>query len=617
MSIPGAIVDWVTWPFRTLEFRVNMIGDSDCGKTTLLYQMKLRKLVDTIPTVGFNVETVEYPGKYQWTIWDMTMSRRLPEQLIHTYFLDPDLVLLIHNCDPQQLEPIYDHHYFVDFLHKHGCRNVWILFNKQDMLPPETVTEVVDGLRKKYEKEMAKHEHQLSWKIFDHKLSAKTGEGVQEILDHLHTSARLFLRTRPRPQPATEPALEPYHKPTLDSKIPEHIVSSPGLSKPIDEQPLRDSVGAQAFWDSFVTGHIPVWDHHVHLKVTYIIVLEYMKRRRSTFAMADTMLAHLERLRNSQPEKFGHRIHRTITIFWILQLQIAIRDYRIKTNCGADPLWIDFHNILFSTPSVMDPRLWRLYYSTEHLFSPRAWDSWTPPNRQPLPVLTPLLDQPASLSTVEDDPARLIRFAFVFIRQHRHISESFDEAVICQALTTLQSTTIRLRATKIVVSPYSETQARFWLCLVRACLQSLEIPRAGGRGILPSQLNFDHFIVLFRLTPTSWRAYYSQKVWDSLTARVQFVPPNRRALPDILNVSARHHEVEAVIKRIEKEALDPGEELLEDVLLTTPAENVEPCWNAEERVDVDAFLSCEEDHLNHHTGDFDDKRVWHESNRTI
>jgi GTPase SAR1 family protein len=40
------------------EQRVLMVGLDASGKTTLLYQMKLGEVVTTIPTIGFNVETV-------------------------------------------------------------------------------------------------------------------------------------------------------------------------------------------------------------------------------------------------------------------------------------------------------------------------------------------------------------------------------------------------------------------------------------------------------------------------------------------------------------------------------------------------------------------------------
>ncbi|KAE8321175.1 P-loop containing nucleoside triphosphate hydrolase protein [Aspergillus sergii] len=545
MGFPEAIVEWVTWPFRTIEFRVNLLGDHDCGKTTLLYQMKLGELVNTIPTIGFNVETVEYPRKYRWTIWDMSMSRSV-EQLIHSYFPVPDIVLFIHNCDPQQPEPIYDFQYFIDFINKHGCKHMWILLNKQDTLPPERAPVIVDGLRKMYEKEMAKYD-QLSWRILDHKLSAKTGEGVQEILHQLHSSANLLLRTRPKPQPQPRAEPEQDPEPNPAPEIAEDTVSSPRLSKPIDRKASQNSVNAQTFWNSFVTGDIPVWDHHVHLKVTYILVLEYVKQRRSTFAMADTMIAHLRRLRNSQPEKFGNREHR-----------------------------------------------------------PRAWDSWVPPDRQPLPVLTSALDMPATLSTLQGDPIRLIRFAFVFIRQCKHISESCGEDAVRQALATLQSTTIRLRASNKGIPPFSETQARFWLHMVRTCLQSLELAQTGDKEILPSQLSFDDFVALFDLTPTSWKRYYSQRTWDSLAARVQFVPPDRRALPNVMNISTHRHEVEAIIKGIEKEVLPPELGSLEDVLLATWAESVEPPGKNEQRVDVDAYLSCCDDNFNYNKVDLDD-----------
>ena len=41
----------------TLFFKV---GLDAAGKTTILYKLKLGEIVTTIPTIGFNVETVEY-----------------------------------------------------------------------------------------------------------------------------------------------------------------------------------------------------------------------------------------------------------------------------------------------------------------------------------------------------------------------------------------------------------------------------------------------------------------------------------------------------------------------------------------------------------------------------
>ena len=47
-----------------------MIGLDASGKTTVLNQLKMNENVSTIPTIGFNVETVAYKN-LGMTIWDL------------------------------------------------------------------------------------------------------------------------------------------------------------------------------------------------------------------------------------------------------------------------------------------------------------------------------------------------------------------------------------------------------------------------------------------------------------------------------------------------------------------------------------------------------------------
>ncbi|KAL0554194.1 hypothetical protein IC582_008111 [Cucumis melo] len=46
--------------FAKKEMQILMIGLDAAGKTTILYKLKLGEIVTTIPTIGFNMETVEY-----------------------------------------------------------------------------------------------------------------------------------------------------------------------------------------------------------------------------------------------------------------------------------------------------------------------------------------------------------------------------------------------------------------------------------------------------------------------------------------------------------------------------------------------------------------------------
>jgi ADP-ribosylation factor protein 1 len=54
----------------TIISGILMVGLDAAGKTTILYKLKLGEIVTTIPTIGFNVETVEYKN-ISFTVWDV------------------------------------------------------------------------------------------------------------------------------------------------------------------------------------------------------------------------------------------------------------------------------------------------------------------------------------------------------------------------------------------------------------------------------------------------------------------------------------------------------------------------------------------------------------------
>ena len=52
------------------DVRVLMLGLDAAGKTTILYKLKLGEIVTTIPTIGFNVETIQMQN-IAFTVWDL------------------------------------------------------------------------------------------------------------------------------------------------------------------------------------------------------------------------------------------------------------------------------------------------------------------------------------------------------------------------------------------------------------------------------------------------------------------------------------------------------------------------------------------------------------------
>ncbi len=56
--------------FGKKEMRMLMLGLDAAGKTTILYKLKLGEVVSSVPTIGFNVENVEYKN-VKFTVWDV------------------------------------------------------------------------------------------------------------------------------------------------------------------------------------------------------------------------------------------------------------------------------------------------------------------------------------------------------------------------------------------------------------------------------------------------------------------------------------------------------------------------------------------------------------------
>lgn len=61
-----------------------MLGLDAAGKTTLLYKLKLGEIQTTIPTIGFNVESIEYRN-FKFTVWDVGGQTKLRPLWRHYY----------------------------------------------------------------------------------------------------------------------------------------------------------------------------------------------------------------------------------------------------------------------------------------------------------------------------------------------------------------------------------------------------------------------------------------------------------------------------------------------------------------------------------------------------
>merc|ERR1719387_170907 len=84
------------------EMRLLMVGLDAAGKTTILYKLKLGEVVTTIPTIGFNVETVEYKN-IKFNVWDVGGQDKIRKLWRHYYQGTNGIIFVIDSSDHDRI----------------------------------------------------------------------------------------------------------------------------------------------------------------------------------------------------------------------------------------------------------------------------------------------------------------------------------------------------------------------------------------------------------------------------------------------------------------------------------------------------------------------------------
>ncbi|KAJ6858659.1 hypothetical protein NC652_041069 [Populus alba x Populus x berolinensis] len=88
--------------FGNTEMRVVMLGLDAAGKTTILYKLHIGEVLSTVPTIGFNVEKVQYKNVV-FTVWDVGGQEKLRPLWRH-YFNNTDgLIYVVDSLDRERI----------------------------------------------------------------------------------------------------------------------------------------------------------------------------------------------------------------------------------------------------------------------------------------------------------------------------------------------------------------------------------------------------------------------------------------------------------------------------------------------------------------------------------
>ncbi|EAL67218.1 ADP-ribosylation factor-related [Dictyostelium discoideum AX4] len=162
------------------DMKILMIGLDAAGKTSLLYRLKFGENIKVIPTIGYNVETVDYKNLHM-DVMDICGQSRLRSLWSHYYEPSEDsaIIFVVDSCDRERMVDVKEE--LTDLCEHEKLKNSQLLIfaNKQDKEGALTSREVTDIL------DLYSIQNR---KWFVQPCSATTGNGIFEGFDWISSS---------------------------------------------------------------------------------------------------------------------------------------------------------------------------------------------------------------------------------------------------------------------------------------------------------------------------------------------------------------------------------------------------------------------------------------------
>ena len=339
-----------------------LLGSDTTGKTTLLYQLKTGRTITTIPTIGFNIETIERGKRGDFTLWDIGgtscdmdcdpgslssqgLALKLSEPLmvltetclgcdqvralVRHYFRPDRFILFLHNCaDTERIDDsISQLHSAIEMMIEFGTKHMWILLTKQDLIPLSELQATISSLCARFESEIKRYKGTPQVTIIDKLgMSALDNEMVHCVLDEIKATLDGADNNLTDHQGTTKALESFYRQPATEELLQRAKLAS------IDE------ADAENFWQEFLDGSLDVWDHYAHLRSGYFVMLQGLASGTGILGCADMFLEHLARLRATRPQRFRNTAHRLVfSHFGCFEFVLTTWQHDDHLLAGANP----------------------------------------------------------------------------------------------------------------------------------------------------------------------------------------------------------------------------------------------------------------------------------------
>ncbi|XP_044258683.1 ADP-ribosylation factor 2-like [Tribolium madens] len=132
--------------FGKKQLRILMIGLDGAGKTTILYKLKFGEIVTTIPTIGFNVEMVEYKN-ITFTVWDVGGQDKIRRLWRHYFQNTQGIIFVVDSSDRDRIDEARKE--LQSLMQEYELQNaaLLVLANKQDLPVSMTAAEIAEKMQ--------------------------------------------------------------------------------------------------------------------------------------------------------------------------------------------------------------------------------------------------------------------------------------------------------------------------------------------------------------------------------------------------------------------------------------------------------------------------------------
>jgi len=437
-----------------------MVGLDASGRTTALYMMKLGEVVTTIPTIGFNVETIEYKN-VNFTMWDVGGCDKIRPLWRH-YFQGTDaIIMFVDSNDRDRIEDAREE--LNRLLAEDELRDakILVLANKQDLPNAMSPAEVSDRLDL--------HRCRQTWFLLGS--CSTTGAGLFEGLDWLIMALKPGSHSkgtgghgggdndpkggRPKPKAAATP--EELFAEKQESLLQEWL--------------SREDEDDDQFLEKLAAYKLDSWDHRTHLRIAWLLLSKH-GRKNGMPLIFQGIKEYIDNSDNTKRSR-GTTFHETMTYFWVHMVHYALTATKNPTG--------DFKVFLLMNPQLSNGGLFLHYYSKNVMLkSPDSRTQVVLPDVRPLPSIVSSTTPSGTVKSIEDrfvprkpmdDIEFLERFyartlpswghetkirtIWLLLKQHGREKGGTD--VVLEALKSFEC------------SGHNETISYFWLQIVTLC----------------------------------------------------------------------------------------------------------------------------------------------------